>query len=147
MFAAFATLGIFVQLFLIILFVLWFLLPFAVFGIKEKLNEGNSHLEKIVAELTKLSINSADIQTENKKTIPTEQAKPETTQPDSSEKAKQHPIKTTKAELDAVKRLESDGFTIKKYAVGTASCYWDCQKGSLSFKARTVDELVIYSEQ
>ena len=53
----------------------------------------------------------------------------------------------SKAEVDAIARLEADGFTVKKYAIGTTSVYWKCVNDSLVFTARTVDELILYSEQ
>ena len=53
----------------------------------------------------------------------------------------------SKAEVEAIARLEADGFTVKKYAIGTTSVYWKCVNDSLVFTARTVDELILYSEQ
>ena len=52
-----------------------------------------------------------------------------------------------KPELDAVERLESKGFTITKYAVGTTSNNRDWQNGSLVYKARTLDDLSFYADQ
>ena len=56
-------------------------------------------------------------------------------------------LNVSKAEVEAIARLEADGFTVKKYAIGTTSVYWKCVNDSLVFKARTVDELILYSEQ
>ena len=43
-------------LFLVVLAILWFLLPFAVFGIKDKLNKQIMILESIRMELKKIQI-------------------------------------------------------------------------------------------
>lgn len=59
---------IFVALFLFVLAILWFLLPFAIFGTKDKLNEliteskkTNEHLFAIRSELAALKNNSNNI--------------------------------------------------------------------------------------
>ena len=72
---AISSFGIFGVLFLIVTAVLWFFLPFAVFGIKNRLDEGNSHLKKISSDLAKLGIDSADIQTVYEKPAPSEKTK------------------------------------------------------------------------
>ena len=53
------TLGgiyIFVALFLLVLAVLWFFLPFAIFGIKDKLNELIQETKRTNKELVKLRV-------------------------------------------------------------------------------------------
>tara|TARA_B100000780_G_C20901905_1_gene359011 strand:- start:325 stop:552 length:228 start_codon:yes stop_codon:yes gene_type:complete len=72
---AISSFGIFGVLFLIVTAVLWFFLPFAVFGIKNRLDEGNLHLKKISSDLAKLGIDSADIQTVYEKPAPSEKTK------------------------------------------------------------------------
>jgi len=47
--------GIFVALFLLLLALLWFLLPFAIFGIKDKLAEIIAESRKTNAELARIS--------------------------------------------------------------------------------------------
>ena len=129
--------GVFGVLFLVSTAILWFFLPFAVFGVKAKLDNGNAELKKIRKELEKLNINSDSVSAVNQPATPTEKPKKQPT----------NPTNVTAAEIDAIARLEADGFTVKKYAVGSTSYYWDCKNGDLFFKARTVDELVAYADQ
>ena len=124
-------------LFLIVTAVLWFFLPFAVFGVKDRLDNGNAELKKIRIQLEKLNINNDSVAATNQPATHAEKPK----------KQSAKPTNTTDAEIDAIARLEADGFTVRKYAVGSASYYWDCKNGDLSFKARTIDELVKYADQ
>ena len=129
--------GVVGVLFLVVIAVLWFFLPFAVFGVKDRLDNGNAELKKIRIELEKLNINNDSVSATNQPATPAEKPKKQPT----------NLTNVTDAELDAIARLEADGFTVTKYAVGSTSYYWDCKNGDLSFKARTIDELVAYADQ
>ncbi|OAI28475.1 MULTISPECIES: hypothetical protein [Methylomonas] len=65
----FGSLGIFELLFAILLLVLWTLLPFAVFGIKDRLDAQTKLLQGILAELKRLN----DSATKSEKTGRTDQ--------------------------------------------------------------------------
>ena len=49
------TLGMFIILFLVFLAILWFLLPFAVFGIKDRLDDLISEIKKTNSEVKNLA--------------------------------------------------------------------------------------------
>jgi len=52
------TLSIIIILFLFVLFILWFLLPFAVFGIKDRLDQLINQNEQIISLLSSSTIES-----------------------------------------------------------------------------------------
>ena len=51
------------------------------------------------------------------------------------------------AERTAILQLESKGFKVTKYAVGTKNSNWDCQNGQFFYKARSLDDLFFYAKQ
>lgn len=60
--AILGSFGLIVIIFLIVLAILWFLLPFAVFGIKTKIDESNQLSKEILTELKYLNAESQDRQ-------------------------------------------------------------------------------------
>lgn len=60
--AILGSFGLIVIIFLIVLAILWFLLPFAVFGIKTRIDESNQLSKEILIELKYLNAESQDKQ-------------------------------------------------------------------------------------
>ena len=86
--------GVFGVLFLVSTAILWFFLPFAVFGVKAKLDNGNAELKKIRKELEKLNINSDSVSAENKMVAHAEKPKKQHTEQPEKEHTKSvhHPL-------------------------------------------------------
>ena len=92
------TFGGFGVLFLVSTAILWFFLPFAVFGVKDRLDNSNAELKKIRIELQKLNINininSDSVSTENKIVAHAEKPKKQHTEQPKKEHTKSvhHPL-------------------------------------------------------
>jgi hypothetical protein len=82
-----------------------------------------------------------EIQSENQKATHREMLK------EREIKDKDEVERLLEAERVAILQLESKGFKVTKYAVGTKNSNWDCQNGELFYKARSLDDLFFYTKQ
>jgi len=82
-----------------------------------------------------------EIQSEKQKTTHREMLK------EREIKDKDERMRLLEAECEAILQLESKGFKVTKYAVGTKSSNWDCQNGEFFYKARSLDDLLFYTKQ